>query len=239
MDTNSSYIKQILKSRVIILFFLFVSIFQYTGCASDAGSLSPTKNDMAMDTNAGLPVDFYSQCRDVRCDFKMMEGDEIEHGVATWHPNDTGINLIGKKVVLSSTDEWAGSPDVPVNCYQISVLGYWDNDVTLSAQIDITYLEEDTDFKDTNSDSLAMDTSSYESPWERHNSLIPVNTSFKYIKEFKDGDWNLFKFNVMAPRQESFMTFSLIKEGDEDAILYFIEVDGMFNCDDIETVEVD
>lgn len=239
MDTNNSYIKLFLNSQAGMLFYLLITIFQYGGCSDSAGAMTPTKAGMGMDTDAGLPVDFHSLCMDARCDFKIMEGDQVEHGVATWHPKDTGISLVGKKVILSSTHEWAGSPDVPVNCYRISLLGYWDKDVTLSAKIDITYLEEDTSVEDTTSDSLSMDTDIYDNPWERHNSLIPGNTRFDYIREYKDKDWNLSDFNVRAPKQESIMTFSLIKEGDEDAILYFIEIDGMFDCDDIETVEVD
>jgi len=193
----------------------YYSIFFFVwsaGCADMAADASRDEADAGADFN-GLPVDFNASCGDVECDFLLVEGDRIVHGVPTWHPRDTGISLEGDPVVIRVTDAYAAHPLVEVDCYRLRVLGWWEEDVALYVDFRITYVEEQGD-----SDSL--------------DTELPVPTGGVVSDSVRltNRNWHLVDFAVKEPAGRAFMSFSVRKEGPGQAVLYYVEVDGMAEC---------
>ncbi len=242
-----------IKTTGFILFLTIISSIQ--GCAADqtdsmgAGGVGDdsASND-SKDINE-IPVDYYVQCRDIRCDFTMdekdiMDSDIIKHGIATWHPHDTGIKLEGDSLEIHATDTWAGSSLVPVNCYKFKILGYWDKNVDLDLKVTVNYLIEPPEDSDDNIDSDSSSDSDgydddYQSPVDRHNSLVPGKDKFIYKKKLTKHNWTLKELTFKAPSKESIMTFTIKKEGKGDAVLYFVEIDGNINCNKSDMIQID
>ena len=52
------------------------------------------------------------------------------------------------------------------------------------------------------------------------------------VKNIRADDWSTSNFLFKAPSVEGTMRFSLVKQGDSRAVLYFMEIDGVFGCGD-------
>ena len=213
----------------ILLKILMIGIAAGIGlaaCGSDSrSSVEEDKNYVNADTGAGgfTPSDFFEQCTDAVCDFNMFEGDRIEKGIGTWHPKDSGFRLVGDPVVVSVTDRYAAHPDVPVACYNITVLGSWQPDVQLSLEVFGTY----------GIDGLS---------WEEEHDTEPLVSEFEgeflWRKRLPPGDWETMQYTVRTLKHRGTMVFTIRKEGAGEARFYLLEVDGQGTCPE-DAVEVD
>jgi hypothetical protein len=190
------------------------------GCAASMNSADEADNsDGVADTTSEwgyTPLDFYRQCTDVECDFRMFEGEKMLRGLSTWHPRDTGFSFVGDPVLISVTDEFAAHPDVPVVCYSVSLLGYWDAD----ARIFLAVKGEYGIFGLTQAES--------------ESETLPVSDvasqAFLFEKRIMNGNWKPFDITLRTLKHRGRLDFSIRKEGSGQAVFYSIEVDGEMDC---------
>ena len=194
----------------------------FAACSGNSSSSRDLKSDSIGDdsSNAGgesgfTPSDFYRQCSEDVCDFKMYEGERRQKGVATWHPHDTGFSLIGDPVVVSVVDQFASHPEVPVACYKITVLGYWGTDVDVSLEITGEY-------------------GIFGMTWAEENDTVPPESEaegeFEWIHPLPPNTWEPLTFTVKSPKYRGEMTFSIRQTGSGNAIFYLLEVNGQPQC---------
>ncbi len=190
------------------------------GCAASTNS-ADADDDSNRDADSAsewgyTPLDFYRQCSDVECDFRMFEGEKMLRGLSTWHPRDTGFSFVGDPVLISVTDEFAAHPDVPIACYSVSLLGYWDEDARIFLEVKGEY----GIFGLTQSES--------------ESETLPVSDvepqAFLFEKRIINGNWKPFDITLRTLNHRGRLDFSIRKEGSGQAVFYSIEVDGEREC---------
>jgi hypothetical protein len=203
----------------LFIFLVALSIGTVSSCSENSDSLP---GEGITDSNGDrnyLPLDFFAQCSDERCDFSMYEGERIEHGIATWHKNDTGIEMVGDKVMIAVEDGFAGHEDVSVKCYQITMLGGWDDDVIMS--VDVKFWELDPAKVTITDEDLYYA--------ELDESMV-VSHENKIHQEIKQRDWELFTMEVKSPAVRGLLRFDILKEGAGQSVLYFAKIEGEHVC---------
>ena len=206
--------------RIGLVGWLCVGCGNLWGCgeqnsyANDVADDSDEVTDSSVDYGY-TPLDFYQQCTDIDCDFRMYEGEKRVLGIGTWHPKDTGFSFIGDPVLISVTDDYAAHPDVPVRCYTVSVLGYWEDDVQVSLEVAGEYGIFGMTREETESD------------------VPPVSEfegEFLFTKPLLNGNWNPFEISIRTLKHRGKLDFSIRTEGTGTAVFYLIEVDGQTEC---------
>lgn len=144
--------------------------------------------------DSGVPVDFYRLCCASRCGDFTWEDGSYEH-VPTWHEKESGIGLVGDRVILSTEDPEAGPASARPDCYAVTIMADKDSSVALDLQVD---LKDDED--------------------AFHETGVPA-----------DG-WTVSKFEYRAPSDSAEMRFRLKKTGSDRAVLYYLEIDGIYHC---------
>lgn len=200
-----------------ILFFLFVSSCAASDNLSESKSNEDDEDSAMNGDDWGTPLDFHEQCSDAVCDFRMDEGDRLSHGMGTWHLGDTGIGLEGAEVVISVTDEFAAHPEVPVECYEIRILGNWDEDVEVYFEMLGEYGIFGRSVSERQTDVELV--SDYEG-------------EFEYSKRLPHGDWKLHTMEVRTLAHRGGIKFSIRKVGAGDARFYYIDINGKYLCSD-------
>ena len=199
----------------ICIICIFLAMFFVIGACSADSMDSPSA---AADFES-VPIDFHAQCRDVRCDF-LLRGEEgdVEHGVPTWHPFDTGVGLVGEHVEIFTVDEWTGHPRYDVACYEVRLLGVWDDDVDIYLDLKRYPLGE---VAPADTDGTEYLPAEYVLTGEEYARTVTV----------PHGDWDLYTVRIRGAAVRSWMEFTLRKEGVGDAVLYYVEVDGDVTCE--------
>ncbi|MBN2341480.1 MAG: hypothetical protein JXX29_22785 [Deltaproteobacteria bacterium] len=190
--------------------------------SADADRSPGTNNDES--SAPYTPADFYRQCSDSRCEFSLFEGERIVQGVATWHPSDTGFQIVGDPAVISVIDDYAAHPEVPVQCYSVRILGRWNEETSVFFDVDAEYgIFGISAAEEGDTDSLLNDA------WEGR---------FHYEKRLPANDWEAVGFQIRTLAHRGQMTFSVRKIGVGEPLFYLIEVDGENSCG-ADAIQVD
>ncbi|MBN2715836.1 MAG: hypothetical protein JXX14_08270 [Deltaproteobacteria bacterium] len=200
---------------VLPLFVACAAESQMSGSEDRDSNLGADEDTASKNDSGYTPSDFYRQCTDSICQFKMIEGERWEPGVATWHPADTGFSLIGNPAVVTVVDSYAAHPAVPVACYTVTVLGNWDDDVQLFFDVTGQY------------GIFGM------TPEEEMADPLPVSLfegEFEWTRRLSANHWKPVTLTIRAPKHRGQMNFSFRKEGDGYVLFYLLEVNGQPLC---------
>ncbi|MBN2341478.1 MAG: hypothetical protein JXX29_22775 [Deltaproteobacteria bacterium] len=194
-----------------------LAAFVATACSEDGNELYAAASDGDADGDGFYtPTDFYRQCTDARCELNLTEGERIVQDVPTWHDVDTGFRLDGDPAVISTIDEYAAHPEVPVQCYVIQILGRWGTDVSVTFEASGEY------------GVFGM------SAREEYESYVDPSTIFEgesfFSKPLPHNDWQLQTFELKTLSHRGQLEFSLRKSGAGEALFYFVEIDGNNDC---------
>ena len=206
--------------RVLMKSFIVVwGCISLMGCAASSNASADQGNHEPSDTEADwgyTPLDFYQQCTDVECDFRMFEGEKMLRGLSTWHPRDTGFSFVGDPVRISVEDEFAAHPDVPIACYSISLLGHWDEDARIFLEVTGEYGIFGLTQAESESETLPV------------SDVAPQ--TFVFEKRIINGNWKPFDITLRTLKHRGRLDFSIRKEGSGQVVFYSIEVDGERKC---------
>ena len=160
---------------------------------------------------------FFRECAASNCnDFDMVEGEWTDKDAASWHPRAEGFRFVGDPVVISVSDDFAAHPDADWNCYNIYILGGWDDSVALKLSVKGEY-------------GVFGINDSYETRNEIEESDATGET-FSLVQEIKSNAWDPFELSVRTLAERGQVTFLLEKEGEGDARFYYIEISGSEYC---------
>lgn len=198
-----------------------------SACADQSG-MSSLANDETASADMGIPSGFNMSCSNVDCQFRRFGGEKILYGVPTWHRNDMGISLVGDPIMVSAVDEFAAHPEVPVACYTIRALGAWDENVNVQLVVEGQYGVYGMSYDESEDTDLVSE----------HEAANEDALVFPYRKSLSNLPWKMFETSVKTLKQRGKLTFSLEKTGPGEAVFYFIEVMGNYECNGTE-LEID
>ncbi|MBN2341479.1 MAG: hypothetical protein JXX29_22780 [Deltaproteobacteria bacterium] len=212
-------------NRMKIFAFVFVAIAVSCSAEMADGTVALDSLDTDMeDDRHYTPTDFFKQCTGDACGFLREPTEALRQGVPTWHAGDSGFTLKGVPAALVAVDEFAAHPDVPVQCYQIQILGKWDATAGISIEMTGTYGV----FGVTESEFIHPESLPTDLPDGEHVLTVPLS----------DSDWGLQQFEIHTLAYRGKLEFSLKKEGEGEALFYLLQVDGRNRCSS-EALEVD
>ena len=216
---------EIIKINHLLLIAFFAA---FTSACSESSADKMVAGEFADDANQDedirMPMGFFRTCAASNCsDFDVVEGEKTEKDAASWHPREKGIRLVGDPVIVSSSDEYAAHPEALWHCYDIFVLGGWDDSVEMKVRVEGEYgifgISHNEDSDDLEESPAAGET-------------------FTLVRKIRDNSWTPWRLSVRTLKERGKITFSLEKEGEGDARFYYIEISGGEDCTE-SAVELD